>query len=95
MYGGKTQRVQWGISRIRSMNSLWRVVSPGTFSPLKVNGLQGLISRKIELFITTGVRTSNPTQELFVCEVRVGSRHDYEEAIRSLESGRWHSAWWI
>jgi hypothetical protein len=28
---------------------------------LALNGLHGVISQKIELFITTGVRTSNPT----------------------------------
>jgi hypothetical protein len=29
---------------------------------LTFNGLHGVISRKIELFLTTAVRTSNPTR---------------------------------
>jgi hypothetical protein len=38
---------------------------------------------------------SNLTHELFVYEVLVGSRHDYEEAIGSRECGLSRSAWCI
>jgi hypothetical protein len=33
---------------------------------LKLDGLQGVISQKMILFITTGVKTSNPTKESFI-----------------------------
>jgi hypothetical protein len=39
---------------------------------LTFNGLHGVISPKIELFITTAVRTSNPTQaEILISKVGV------------------------
>jgi hypothetical protein len=36
---------------------------------LTFNGLHGVISQKTELFITTAVRTSNPTQSLFILRI--------------------------
>jgi hypothetical protein len=41
---------------------------------LKLNGLDGVISQKMILFITTAVKTSNPTiSELLEAVVSVGS----------------------
>jgi hypothetical protein len=43
---------------------------------LKLNGLHGVISQKMILFITTAVKTSNPTKTVAVyCENHTGHTH--------------------
>jgi hypothetical protein len=52
-------------------NALSRHQARPIFPPkrwLAITELQGFISQKIEIFITTAVRTSNPTQIESVCE---------------------------
>jgi hypothetical protein len=39
----------------------WHILPKG---PLKLNGLHGIISQKMTLFITTAVKTSNPTRNV-------------------------------
>jgi hypothetical protein len=58
---------------------------------LTFNGLHGVISRKAELFITTGVRTSNPTFEIVrpsnthICSF--GAVHTLIRSVRALTTG--------
>jgi hypothetical protein len=47
----------------------WRHVPPKRLSTF--NGLHGVISQKTELFITTAVRTSNPTTKVKFCVLYV------------------------
>jgi hypothetical protein len=53
-------------------------------SPLKVNGLHGVIFQNIILFITTAVRTSNPTIIFFIFDIKCEIRRQFSaESLNS------------
>jgi hypothetical protein len=57
---------RWFLARLILRPWRWeRYVPPKRL--LTFNGLHGVISQKIVLFITTAVRTSNPTFSMFCC----------------------------
>jgi hypothetical protein len=49
------------------------------------NGLHGVISQKIELFITTAVRTSNPTTITHILTLTVADRSICPALIKGLQ----------
>jgi hypothetical protein len=81
-------------------NSIFWVTT--TCNPLKfkgqltLNGLHGVISQKIELFITTAVRTSDPAivvlvfvvEITLVCMKVIGSKYNQKDQVKEDEMGR-------
>jgi hypothetical protein len=67
---------------------IWRRYVPPK-RRLKLNGLHGVISQKIILFITTAVKTSNPTFPLLVLFNDASSSSDYMASIVTMINEKW------
>jgi hypothetical protein len=72
--GLKTKPNKKSVKAQHSLRSRWWRRYVSTKRRLTFNGLHDVVSQKIELFITTGVRTSNPTQKSVVRTAVYSSR---------------------
>jgi hypothetical protein len=84
----------WLFAWLILRSSRWRRRIPPN-NQLTFNGLHGVISQKIELFIATAVRASNPIYFPECSEV-LRSGQNSEEDVKetgSSHTGLWYSSW--
>jgi hypothetical protein len=84
LHGRRISRVTppascWSLAWLSLRPWMWWHVTPRR--RLTFNGLHGVISQKIELFITTGVRTSSPTNYMMLVNNEV--ERNWKEGVLS------------
>jgi hypothetical protein len=77
----------------RDIEKTWRVSSSGIWRPPKRrllhNRLHGVISQKKILFITTAVKTSNPTLRKHACELSYLDSNSVNRIYKGIVHGKW------